>query len=125
MLERFLRYVRIDTQAEEGVSTYPSTVKQLDLSRLLVEELHELGLAEIELNEHGYVFATLPGTVGAPVIGLIAHVDTTPESPGAGVSPILREVYAGGSIVLPADSSQVLDPGERRSQGDRPRHRHE
>ena len=94
LLERFLRYVRIDTQAEEDSSTYPSTAKQLDLSRILADELRELGLEDVELNEHGYVFATLPGTCGAPVIGLIAHVDTTPESPGAGVSPIVT--HEGG-----------------------------
>ncbi len=61
MLERFLRYVRIDTQSEEDAQTYPSTAKQLDLSRLLIDELREIGLADIELSEHGYVFATLPG----------------------------------------------------------------
>ena len=70
MLERFLRYVRVDTQSEEGSTTYPSTAKQLDLSRLLVGELREIGLDDVELTEHGYVFATLPGTPGAPVIGL-------------------------------------------------------
>ena len=112
VLERFLRYVRIDTQAEEGASTYPSTAKQLDLSRLLADELRDLGLVDVELTEHGYVLATLPGTPGAPVIGLIAHVDTTPETPGGGVSPILHEDYAGGAIVLPGDPSQVIDPVE-------------
>ena len=79
VLERFLRYVRIDTQAVEDVDTYPSTAKQLDLSRLLVEELHAIGLADAALTEHGYVFATLPGAPRAPVVGLIAHVDTTPR----------------------------------------------
>ena len=112
MLERFLRYVRIDTQAQEGSSTYPSTAKQLDLSRLLADELREIGLEDVELSAHGYVFATLPGTPGAPVIGLIAHVDTTPESPGTGVSPIVHQDYAGGPIVLPGDLSQVVDPEE-------------
>jgi tripeptide aminopeptidase len=112
VLERFLRYVRIDTQAEEGASTYPSTAKQLDLSRLLVEELQQIGLDDVELSEHGYVFATLPGTPGAPVIGLIAHVDTTPEAPGGGVTPIVHRGYAGGPIVLPGDPSQVLDPAQ-------------
>ncbi len=112
MLERFLRYVRIDTQAEEGSTTYPSTAKQLDLSRLLADELRELGLADVELTEHGYVFATLPGTEGTPVIGLIAHVDTTPESPGAGVSPLVHEEYDGTPLVLPGDPTQVLDPAE-------------
>ena len=112
MLERFLRYVRIDTQAQEGSPTYPSTAKQLDLSRLLADELREIGLEDVSLTEHGYVFATLPGTPGAPVIGLIAHVDTTPESPGTGVSPIVHQDYAGGPIVLPGDPSQVVDPEE-------------
>jgi len=112
VLQRFLRYVRIDTQAQEDSATYPSTAKQLDLSRLLVSELTAIGLDDIELTEHGYVFATLPGTRGAPVIGLIAHVDTTPESPGEGVIPILHEDYAGGVITLPGDPSQVIDPGE-------------
>ncbi len=112
VLERFLRYVRIDTQAEEGAASYPSTAKQLDLSRLLVDELREIGLADVELTEPGYVFATLPGTDSAPVIGLIAHVDTTPESPGAGVVPIVHEDYAGEVLVLPGDPSQTIDPGE-------------
>ena len=112
MLERFLRYVRIDTQSQEDSPTYPSTAKQLDLSRRLVEELGELGLEDVELTEHGYVFATLPGTEGAPVIGLIAHVDTTPDTPGGGVQPIVHEDYDGGPIVLPGDPTQVIDPAE-------------
>jgi tripeptide aminopeptidase len=112
VLERFLRYVRIDTQAEEGATTFPSTAKQLDLSRILAAELREIGLAEVELHELGYVYATVPGTPGAPVIGLIAHVDTTPQAPGTGVTPILHEDYAGAPIVLPGDPSQVLDPAD-------------
>ena len=112
VLQRFLRYVRIDTQAQEGTTTYPSTSKQLDLSRLLVSELTEIGLDDIELTEHGCVFATLPGNDGAPVIGLIAHVDTTPDSPGTDVVPIVHEDYAGGVIALPGDPSQVIDPAE-------------
>jgi tripeptide aminopeptidase len=122
VLERFLRYVRIDTQSAEGASTYPSTAKQLDLSRLLVEELRELGLIDVELNEHGYVFATLPGTVGTPVIALIAHVDTTPETPGGGVVPIVHENYDGGQIVLPGDPSQVIDPVEEAALAERVGH---
>ena len=74
VLERFLRYVRIDTQSAFVSDTYPSTLKQLDLCRLLVEELREAGLEDAELTEHGYVFATLPGTVDAPVVGLNAHL---------------------------------------------------
>ena len=112
VLERFLRYVQIDTQADEDSDTYPSTAKQLDLSRLLVAELTEIGLDDVELTQHGYVFATLPGTAGAPVIGLIAHVDTTPETPGSGVVPIDHADYAGGVIALAGDSSQVIDPTE-------------
>jgi tripeptide aminopeptidase len=112
VLERFLRYVTIDTQSAEQSATYPSTAKQLDLSRLLVRELREAGLADAELTEHGYVFATLPGTADAPVVGLIAHVDTTPETPGGGVRPIVHEDYDGGAIVLPGDPAQVLDPDE-------------
>jgi len=112
VLERFLRYARIDTQADGSSTTYPSTAKQLDLSRLLVEELREVGLEDATLTKHGYVFATLPGDPAAPVVGLLAHVDTTSDTPGAGVSPIVHRGYAGDPIVLPGDSSRVLDPAE-------------
>jgi len=111
-VDRFLRYVRIDTQSAEDADTYPSTEKQLDLSRLLVDELHAIGLTDAALTEHGYVLATLPGAAGAPVVGLIAHVDTTPETPGGGVEPIVHEAYDGAPIVLPGDPTQVLDPVE-------------
>ena len=110
VLERFLRYVRVDTQAAYRVAARPSTEKQLDLSRLLVEELREIGLEDAELNEGFSVFASLPGTVDAPVVGLIAHVDTTPDVTGAGVSPIVHEAWGGESITLPGDPRQVLDP---------------
>jgi tripeptide aminopeptidase len=110
VLQRFLRYVRIDTQSDPHSSSYPSTVKQLELSRLLVEELRAIGLTDVELTEHGYVIATLPGTVEAPVVGLIAHVDTSPDAPGAGVRPIVHEAYRGEPIVLPGDPAQVIDP---------------
>ena len=110
VLERFLRYVRIDTQSAFESETYPSTLKQLDLSRLLVEELREAGLEDAELTEHGYVFASLPGTVDGPTIGLNSHVDTSPDAPGANVSPQVIEGYEGGPITLPGDPSQVLDP---------------
>ena len=113
VLERFLRYVAIDTQSEVDSSTYPSTEKQLELSRLLVAELEALGLEDVELTEPGYVFATLPGTVpDAPTVGLIAHVDTTPDTPGTGVRPIVHRAWAGETIRLPGDPSQVLDPAE-------------
>ena len=110
VLERFLRYVRIDTQAAAREARRPSTEKQLELSRLLVEELRELGLADAELNEGSAVFAGLSGTNGAPVVGLIAHVDTTPDVTGAGVSPLVHESWDGAPISLPGDARQVLDP---------------
>ena len=110
-LARFLRYVVIDTQATYGSETYPSRLEQLDLSRLLERELRDLGLDDIVLTTHGYVIATLPGTVvGAPTVALIAHVDTSPEAPGAGVKPIVHRAWNGAPIVLPGDPSQVLDP---------------
>jgi tripeptide aminopeptidase len=110
VLERFLRYVRVDTQAAYRVVERPSTQKQLDLSRLLVEELREIGLDDAELNEGHSVFATLPGSAHGSVVGLIAHVDTTPDVTGAGVSPIVHEAWAGEPIALPGDPRQVLDP---------------
>jgi tripeptide aminopeptidase len=110
VLERFLRYVRVDTQAAYRMTPRPSTEKQLDLSRMLVDELHELGLEDARLTEGAAVFAGLPGTERAPVVGLIAHVDTTPDVLGAGVTPIVHESWSGGPIVLPGDERQVLDP---------------
>jgi tripeptide aminopeptidase len=113
VLERFDRYVRIDTQSDLDSSTYPSSARQLELSRLLVDELLEIGLEDALLTEHGYVLATLPGTVAdAPVVGLIAHVDTSPDAPGAGVVPIVHRAWDGRAIVLPGDPRQVLDPAE-------------
>ncbi len=110
VLERFLRYVRVDTQGAYRVPERPSTQKQLDLSRLLVDELREIGLVDAELNDGHSVFATLPGTVAGPVIGLIAHVDTTPDVVGGGVSPIVHEAWGGEPITLPGDARQVLEP---------------
>src|SRR5581483_11389735 len=112
-LERFLRYVRIDTQSDGDSDTFPSTAKQLDLSRLLVDELGAAGLADAELTEQGYVFATLPGDVGAPTVGLLAHVDTAPDSSGANVDPQLHEDYDGRELVagLSPRTSPLL--GER------------
>ena len=112
VLERFLRYVRIDTQSVHGGAASPSTEKQLDLSRLLRGELEEIGLDDVTLDEHGYVYGSLPGVEAAPGIGLIAHVDTSPDVTGAGVEPQVHEEYDGGVIELPADPSVVLDPEE-------------
>src|SRR6476619_2864747 len=111
VLQRFLRYVRVDTQAAYRVAERPSTEKQLDLSRMLLAELQEIGLSDAELNEGHSVFATLPGNAEAPVVGLIAHVDTTPDVTGAGVSPIVHGGWEGETIVLPGDPRQTLDPG--------------
>ncbi len=110
--ERFLRYVRIDTQSDEDSETYPSTKKQLDLLRLLVDELKEAGLADAAIDEHGYVTATLASTVEheVPAIAFFAHVDTAREASGAGVDP-QRLRYEGGEITL-GDSGQVIRPSE-------------
>src|SRR5262249_55242819 len=106
-LERFLRYVRVDTQSAYTDSR-PSTERQLDLSRLLRDELEALGLEDVELTEQGYVFATLPGT--GPTVGLIAHVDVSPDAPGLGVDPQVHENYEGGELVaaLSPETSTLL-----------------
>jgi tripeptide aminopeptidase len=109
VLERLLRYVQVDTQGAYRRPQRPSTDKQLDLSRLLVDELRELGL-EAELTGDANVFSALPGAEGAPVVGLVAHVDTSPEVAGGGVRPIVHERWDGTPIVLPGDERQVLDP---------------
>ncbi|HET9719292.1 MAG TPA: peptidase T [Solirubrobacteraceae bacterium] len=110
LLQRFQRYVVIDTQSRRDQDRQPSTPGQLDLSRLLVAELAEAGLADARLDEHGYVYATLPANQeGAPAIGLIAHVDTSPDAPGAGVKPIVHRGYDGGVIELPRHGTR-LDP---------------
>src|SRR5436305_6311189 len=107
-LDRLQRYVRIDTQSRRDRDESPSTPGQLELGRLLVSELREAGLSDAELDEHGYVMETLSASgdgatsdgVGstAPVIGLIAHLDTSPDAPGAGVEPMLHRSYDGGLI---------------------------
>ena len=111
VLERFLRYVRYDTQSREDAATYPSTPGQLVLLRDLVTELHALGAADAVLDEFGYVMATVPATTAkpdVPVIGVIAHVDTSPEMSGAGVRPIVHRAYDGRDLVLPDDPTAVL-----------------
>lgn len=111
VLERFLRYVQIDTQSNEESESYPSTAKQFDLLRPLVDELRALGLTDAAIDEWGYVTATIPATspkTEVPVIGFIAHVDTSPEMPGAGVKPIVHRNYQGQDLVLPDDPTAVL-----------------
>jgi tripeptide aminopeptidase len=107
VLERFLRYVRIDSTSDQDADTYPSTAKQRDLGELLERELRELGLEDAELTEHGYVFATVPGTAG-PTVGLIAHMDTSQDESGAGVQPQVIRSWDGKDIVLPGDPDKVL-----------------
>ncbi len=106
LLERFLSYVAIDTQSDEESNSFPSTKKQFDLLRLLAEELRAMGLKEVLLDEYGYVMAKLPASRGyenAPRIGLIAHVDTSPDLSAKGIKPQIVENYQGGIISLNAD----------------------
>jgi tripeptide aminopeptidase len=110
LLDRFCRYVRIDTMAIEAASTYPSSPGQLDLGRLLVQELRALGIADAAADEHGIVLATLVATVAwpAPPVAFIAHLDTSPETSGHGVQPIVHRNYDGRDLVLPGDTSKVI-----------------
>jgi len=103
VLDRFLRYVRYDTQSDESSNTYPSTAKQLVL-------LRDLGLTDATVDDFGYVMATIPATVAreVPTIGFIAHVDTSPEMPGANVIPVVHRRYDGCDLVLPDDPTVVL-----------------
>jgi tripeptide aminopeptidase len=110
VLERLLRYVRIDTQSDPAATGSPSTAGQLELGRLLVTELRGMGLADAEQDANGFVFATLAGSsADAPVIGLLAHLDTSPEESGTGVEPLVHRAYDGGRIALPRHGT-VLDP---------------
>ncbi len=112
ILDRFLRYVQIDTQSDPESKTVPSTEKQKNLGRLLVEELKSLGVTDAEMDEYGYVYATVPATVDheVPVLCFCAHMDTSPDCSGANVKPIVHRNYDGKPIVLPDDPTQVIDP---------------
>ena len=114
-VERFLEYVKFDTQSLEDAETFPSTSTQLELLRRLQDELLELGLDDVTMDEYGYVFATLPATSDKPelpVVGFIAHVDTSPEMSGAEVKAIIHRDYNGLDLVLPDDPSAVISAGE-------------
>jgi len=108
--ERFLRYVAIDTQSDASSPTCPSTEKQKDLGRLLADELQEMGIRDAHLDQHGYVYATIPANTHreVPVICFCSHMDTSPDCTGKDVKPQLVRNYRGGDIVLPGDPTQVI-----------------
>ena len=108
--ERFLRYVQIDTQSDPQSSTFPTTEKQKDLSRLLAEELKQLGITDAHVDDYGYVYGTIPSNTNkkVPVICFCAHVDTAPDCSGTNVKPLIHKNYNGADIVLPDDSTQVI-----------------
>lgn len=110
VVERFLKYVKIDTQSDPESSSYPSTMKQFDLAKVLAEELKEMGAEDVELDEKGYVYATIPSTTNkeVPVICFCSHMDTSPDSSGTNVKPIIHENYDGRDLVLPDDESQII-----------------
>ena len=114
LLQRFLRYVRIDTQADDTSSTYPCTAKQLTLSSLLAEECQALGLVDVTCDEFGIVMASVPSTsrTSTPVIAYVAHVDTSPEYSSQNVNPIIHENYGGSDLVLPGDPTKVIRVSE-------------
>jgi tripeptide aminopeptidase len=109
---RFMRYAQIDTQSDPKSGSHPSTEKQKKLSKILVEELKEIGITDAEMDAYGYVYATIPSNTekNVPVICFCSHVDTAPDCSGTNVKPILHKNYDGADIVLPDDPSQVLSP---------------
>ena len=111
-IERFLKYVTFDTQSDETTGTTPSTEKQMEFAKYLKAELEDLGLKDITLDDNGYLFATLPSNVDRPipVVGFIAHLDTSPDMSGAGVKPRIVEKYDGNDIVLCEEERIVLSP---------------
>jgi tripeptide aminopeptidase len=116
VLERFLRYVQIDTRADDASQTCPTTAGQLELQRLLAGELRDIGLTDVSVDDNGYLMAAIPASAGAdrvPTIGFIAHVDTSPEMPGATVKPIVHSAWDGRDIVLPDDPHAVLRASEQ------------
>ncbi len=109
--ERFLRYVKIDTQSDPASPTCPSTEKQKDLGRVLVNELLQMGVSDAHLDEYGYVYATIPANTekkNVPVICFCSHMDTAPDCSGKDVKPIVHKNYQGGDIILPDDTSQII-----------------
>ena len=112
LIDRFLRYVAVDTQSDENSESQPSAAKELDLLRMLRDELEEMGVKD-ELDEWGYVMATIPSNVedeNVPSIGFIAHVDTSPDASGANIKPQIIEGYDGGDIPLKGVPGLALKP---------------
>lgn len=109
-VERFLEYVKIDTQSDEEAECFPSAAKELDLAKILVDELKHVGLSDVEMDANGYVYATLPSNTEKKVdtVGFIAHFDTSPAVSGKNVNPIIHKNYQGGDIILPNDKSQII-----------------
>lgn len=112
VVDRFLRYMAIDTQSDDSSTDFPSTKKQFDLLNMLVKELQEIGLKDVNIDEKGYVMATLPANIShkVPVIGFLAHVDTSPDMPGANVKPNFIENYDGSDILLNKELNLYLKP---------------
>jgi tripeptide aminopeptidase len=110
-VDRFLKYVKVDTQSDDESTTFPSTEKQKVLSKDLASELKQMGLADAHMDDYGYVIATIPPNTkkNVPVIAFIAHVDTSPAVSGANVNPIMHKNYKGGDIKLPNDPNQVIE----------------
>ena len=108
--ERFIRYAKIDTQSDPNSTTCPSTMKQKNLGKLLVDELQLMGIKDAELDEHGYVYATLPSNTSkqVPVICFCSHMDTSPDCSGENVNPMIHTKYDGKDIVLPNDKNQII-----------------
>ncbi len=120
VLDRLLRYVKIDTRSEDGTGKTPSTDKQFELANLLVKELKNMGVQDVEITDKCYVYATIPSNVEfeVPAVGFVAHVDTSPEVPAENVNPQVIENYRGGDIVLPADNDVVIRVDENKPLND-------
>src|SRR5688500_16279021 len=116
-IDRFIRYAKIDTQSDPASTTCPSTLKQKNLGKVLVEELLKMGIKDAELDDDGYVYATLPSNTSkkVPVICFCSHMDTSPDCSGENVNPVLHKNYDGKDIVLPNDPTQILKTAEHPS----------
>ena len=112
--ERFMRYVQIDTQADPESTSFPSTEKQKDLGKVLAQELKDMGASDVDFDEYGYVYATIPATIDkeVPVICFCSHMDTAPDCSGTDIKPILHEKWDGSDIILPDDDTQVITTAE-------------